>query len=90
MYRTATESIPPATSLWATTTAEQLQSDIDTNHRASQTIADTLAVVRDHLDPQRRVLRAGDAIYRAGERFGHLFILNSGTAKIEKPANPAR
>ncbi|CAN5192616.1 N/A [soil metagenome] len=36
------------------------------------------------LAPQRQVLRAGDAIYRTGERFGYLYILNAGFVKVVK------
>ena len=45
-------------------------------------IADTLQLVEDALAPQRRVVHAGDPIYRAGDRFGHLYLLNSGLAKV--------
>ncbi|MEO6745606.1 MAG: Crp/Fnr family transcriptional regulator [Caldimonas sp.] len=48
----------------------------------AQRIADTLQLVDDALAPQRRVVHAGDPIYRAGDRFGHLYLLNSGLAKV--------
>ncbi|HEY2925372.1 Crp/Fnr family transcriptional regulator [Piscinibacter sp.] len=54
----------------------------DDNQRASQRIADTLKLVQDRLAPQRRVVRAGESIYQAGERFSNLYILNSGFFKI--------
>lgn len=56
--------------------------EIDANHRASQHIAETLQLLKDQLAPQRRTLHAGDVIYQAGERFGSLYILNSGFSKI--------
>ncbi len=45
-------------------------------------IADTLALLARSLQPQRRVVHAGDLIYQAGERFGNLYILNSGFFKV--------
>ena len=45
-------------------------------------IADTLRLVEDTLAPQRRVVHAGDTIYRAGDPFGNLYLLNSGLAKV--------
>ena len=58
------------------------KADAASNQCASQQIVDTLALLRDTLAPQRRVVHAGDAIYQAGERFGRLFILNSGFVKV--------
>ena len=52
------------------------------NQTASQQIVDTLALLNEALAPQRRVVHAGDAIYQGGERFGNLYILNSGFVKI--------
>ena len=52
------------------------------DHRASRQIADTLSMVHDKLAPQRRVVHAGDRLYQAGERFGNLYILNSGFFKV--------
>lgn len=57
-------------------------SDGGANQRASQHIADTLKRLNDVFAPQRRVVHAGDSIYQAGERFGNLYILNSGFVKI--------
>jgi len=45
-------------------------------------IADTLQQVEAALAPQRRVVHAGDSIYRAGDSFGNLYLLNSGLAKV--------
>jgi CRP/FNR family transcriptional regulator len=58
------------------------RSDSGANQRASQHTADTLKLLNDKLAPQRRVVHAGDVIYQAGERFGNLYILNSGFFKI--------
>ena len=50
------------------------------NH--SRHVSDMLDVLNDTLAPQRRVVHAGDRVYGGGERFGCLYILNSGVFKI--------
>jgi CRP/FNR family transcriptional regulator len=45
-------------------------------------ITDTLDMLAQALAPQRRVVRAGDVIYRAGECFANLYVLNTGFFKI--------
>ena len=52
------------------------------NHRASQRIGETLQLLARTLNPQRRVVRAGDSIYQSGDPFSHLYILNSGICKL--------
>ena len=52
------------------------------NCATSANIAATLALVNERLAPQRRLVHAGEEIYQAGERFGNLYILNSGFFKI--------
>jgi CRP/FNR family transcriptional regulator len=54
----------------------------DVHQRASRHIADTLRLLDDRLQPQRRVVHAGDVVYRAGERFTQLVVLNAGLFKI--------
>jgi CRP/FNR family transcriptional regulator len=54
----------------------------DGDQRASRDVADTLKLLVDTLAPQRRVVHAGDVIYRAGERFGNLYVMNSGFFKL--------
>ena len=49
---------------------------------ASRRIAETLRLLADQLQPQRRIVHAGDTIYQAGERFETLYILNSGFFKL--------
>lgn len=76
-----------ATTTAATSTpacgAPALRSDKhDDNARVSQRIGETLKMLHDTLAPQRRIVRAGDVIYQAGERFGNLYVLNSGFFKI--------
>src|SRR5215203_2509688 len=53
-------------------------------------IADTLMLLRDRLDPQRRIVHAGDVIYRPGEAFGNLYILNTGFFKLVKLTSDGR
>ena len=47
-------------------------------------IGDTLALLAEVLKPQKRIVRAGDVLYRAGERFDCLHVLNSGMVKVVK------
>lgn len=56
--------------------------DAGANWRASENIAGTLKLLNDTLAPQRRVVHAGDVVYQSGERFGNLYVLNSGLFKI--------
>lgn len=50
--------------------------------KPGQKISDMMARLSGQVAPQRRMVHAGDVIYQAGERFGHLYILNSGFFKI--------
>jgi CRP/FNR family transcriptional regulator len=52
------------------------------HERASQKLVETQQLLKERLNPQRRVVHAGDLIYQAGEQFGNLYILNSGFFKI--------
>jgi CRP/FNR family transcriptional regulator len=56
----------------------------------SQRIADTLKLLADTLPVQRRVVHEGDFIYRAGENFAQLFIVNSGFFKVVNTAADGR
>ena len=49
---------------------------------ASQRMVAMLKLLDETLQPQRRLVRAGDVIYQAGEHFGNLYVLNSGFVKI--------
>ena len=42
-----------------------------------------LKLLNDTLAPRRRVVHSGDVIYRGGDRFDNLYVLNSGFFKIE-------
>ena len=78
---TSTTSPTPARAK-AATSAPAPNSRSDDQQLECQRIIDTLRLVDDALKPQRRVVHVGDAIYRTGERFGNLYILNSGFFKI--------
>lgn len=56
----------------------------------SRRIADTLKLLSDKLPIQRRIVRAGDTIYQAGERFSTLYVVNSGFFKIVNTASDGR
>lgn len=58
------------------------KANTDFDGRTSQHIADVLDLLREVLTPQRRIVHAGEAIYNAGDRFGDLYILNSGFCKV--------
>ena len=60
------------------------------NRAAGQSIAAALALLNDVLAPQRRIVHAGDTMYQSGERFGHLYVLNSGLFKIVNLAPDGR
>jgi CRP/FNR family transcriptional regulator, anaerobic regulatory protein len=47
-------------------------------------IGEMLDLVGDVLQPQKRIVRAGDVLYGAGERFDCLHVLNSGMFKVVK------
>ena len=49
---------------------------------APANIAATLALISERIAPQRRLVHAGEELYRAGAPFGNLYILNSGFFKI--------
>ncbi len=56
----------------------------------SRRIAEMLTLLAESVNVQRRVLHAGDTVYQAGERFSHLYVLNSGFFKIVNTASDGR
>jgi len=82
MLNTATPTAATFPVSVAAASMKALECDAAANQRISQHIADTLKKLNDNLAPQRRVVHAGDAVYQAGERFGNLYILNSGFVKL--------
>ena len=53
-------------------------------------IAEMLQLLSDVLQPQRRIVHAGDRICQAGTDFGALYVLNSGIAKVVNLAADGR
>lgn len=53
-------------------------------------ISETLQLLSDHVGVQRRLVRAGDALYRTGEAFEHLFVANAGFYKVINVAADGR
>ncbi len=77
----ARPDLPPARTSGAPTHHLPMQvADGQHTHR----IADMLKLLGDVLQPQKRIVRAGDVLYRAGERFECLHVLNSGMIKVVK------
>jgi CRP/FNR family transcriptional regulator len=60
------------------------------NRHAGQAITDALTLLSQVFVPQRRMVHAGDRIYQSGERFGNLYVLNSGFFKIVNLASDGR
>ncbi|MBX3621999.1 MAG: Crp/Fnr family transcriptional regulator [Rhizobacter sp.] len=58
--------------------------------RTCTRIADSLKLIHDSLPVTRRLLRAGDAVYEAGERFESLHVVNSGFFKLVNLASDGR
>jgi CRP/FNR family transcriptional regulator len=52
--------------------------------RQAHQMAEALSLLGSALQPQKRLVRTGDVLYRAGERFDCLHVLNSGMAKVVK------
>lgn len=56
----------------------------------SEAIARTLRMLGEHLEPQRRLLHAGDKVHSAGDAFGMLTIVNSGFYKVVNLSSDGR
>jgi len=56
----------------------------------AQRIADMLSLLQQKVETQRRIVRAGDTVYQAGQRFDCLYVLNSGFFKIVNAAADGR
>ena len=79
---TATPAAAPIVSGALKAATDALRDDAAVHQRVARHIADILALVNETLAPQRRLVRAGDTIYQAGQRFSNLYLLNSGFFKI--------
>jgi CRP/FNR family transcriptional regulator, anaerobic regulatory protein len=62
----------------------------DENQQTAQHIGQSLAVLSRFAAPQRRMVHAGDHIYRGGDRFTSLYVLNSGIFKVMELAGDGR
>ena len=67
-----------------------LTTDRHTPTDAARRIAETLELLRQAAPLQRRIVHAGDVLYRAGERFTSLHVLNSGFFKVVNLASDGR
>jgi CRP/FNR family transcriptional regulator len=56
----------------------------------AERIADTLRLLQDHLPITRRIVRTGENVYQAGERFASLHVINSGFFKTVNMAADGR
>jgi len=56
--------------------------NVEDHGDAARAIGAKIELLRKHLDPQRRMLHAGDRVYQAGERFHMLHVLHAGFVKI--------
>ncbi|HEY1392349.1 MAG TPA: cyclic nucleotide-binding domain-containing protein, partial [Methylibium sp.] len=71
------------TSAAVTMTAGRLAARAGNNGRPSgEGIADALKLLQEKLPLQKRLVRAGDTVYQAGEKFASLYILNAGFFKL--------
>ena len=86
---TRSQAIPPAR-FAAPPAALPPAPQVDEQHAASRHIAKTLALIVATLPVQRRMVHAGESLYRAGEHFASLHILNSGFVKIVNTAPDGR
>jgi len=62
---------------------------LEARHEA-QRLCDMLALVAERVPLQRRVLHAGETVYRCGDAFTQLFLLNTGCCKIVNSAADGR
>jgi CRP/FNR family transcriptional regulator, anaerobic regulatory protein len=89
MPTTATPAAPAMSAAGLSRTAPRGEASAPRRNAAAaeieqsrQRLADTLQLVQQAVQPQRRLVRAGDVIYQAGQTFEHLVLLNTGIAKM--------
>jgi len=58
--------------------------------RHAQAITQGLELLQRHVPLRKRLLHAGDALYRSGQDFEHLYVLNSGLVKLVRLAADGR
>jgi CRP/FNR family transcriptional regulator, anaerobic regulatory protein len=75
-----------------TTTLHSQQHSIEAQEtrQERQRITDMLALVAARVPVQHRVVHAGDAVYRCGDPFTHLYVLNTGCCKVVNSAADGR
>ncbi len=78
----ASTATPTLARAMVASAVQRLGVDSGASERAGRHIKESLRLLQETLAPQRRLVHAGDVIYQAGERFGNLYILNSGFFKI--------
>jgi CRP/FNR family transcriptional regulator, anaerobic regulatory protein len=83
-----TASFAPLSSMPSMT--KQATRHNDENQQSAQNIGQTLALLSRFAAPQRRIVHAGDHIYRGGDRFASLYVLNSGIFKVMELAGDGR
>jgi CRP/FNR family transcriptional regulator, anaerobic regulatory protein len=66
------------------------QHDLCEAREERQRIADMLGLIAEKVPMQRRVVHAGDTVYRSGDTCHQLFVLNSGCCKIVNSAADGR
>ena len=84
-------ALHPSTRMPASMTALRSTCDrSDDDQRSSKKLAETLSLLSERLLPRRRVVRAGDTLYAAGDRFDTLYVLTSGFCKLVNLAADGR
>jgi len=58
--------------------------------RDAKSITQGLELLQRHVPLRKRLLHAGDALYRSGQDFEHLYVLNSGLVKLVRLAADGR
>ena len=70
--------------------ASRLPQSQDNAQATTRRIGEALSLIRDTLAPQRQIVREGDVICQAGQRFDSLYVLNSGCCKVVTLAGDGR
>ena len=80
----------PTTPFRATACATAIPRTPDKAPDATRRIGEALSLVQQALAPQRQLVREGDVICEAGQRFDCLYVLNSGCCKVVTLAGDGR
>ena len=90
MSHTALAPTPAFVHAAGSTTEPAFTIEAGDDPRARPDIAGTLKLLNDVLAPRRTLVHAGDHVYRAGEQFGNLYIVNIGFFKIVNLSSDGR